>query len=133
MRRANVPGVELSRAHFRRRTAQLAGPAPGGRAGIAAGRRPHRRPHRSCRTCSSESAGRTPARPRSAWSVNSNNVILDDIWAWRADHGPGVGWTSEHSRHGRGQTGTTSLATGLFVEHYQKYEVIWNEASTART
>jgi hypothetical protein len=20
--------------------------------------------------------------------VNSNNVILDDIWAWRADHGP---------------------------------------------
>jgi len=26
--------------------------------------------------------------------VNSDNVLLDDIWAWRADHGTGVGWTS---------------------------------------
>ncbi len=23
--------------------------------------------------------------------VNSNDTILDDIWAWRADHGNGVG------------------------------------------
>src|SRR5439155_11691983 len=26
--------------------------------------------------------------------VNADNAILDDIWAWRADHGSGVGWTS---------------------------------------
>ena len=26
--------------------------------------------------------------------VNRDNTILDDIWAWRADHGIGVGWTS---------------------------------------
>src|SRR5262249_7687087 len=25
--------------------------------------------------------------------VNSDDVILDDVWAWRADHGNGVGWT----------------------------------------
>ncbi len=25
--------------------------------------------------------------------VNSRHVILDHIWAWRADHGPGVGWS----------------------------------------
>ena len=48
--------------------------------------------------------------------VNSNNVILDDIWAWRADHGAGVGWTLN----------TAETAYGLFIEHYQKYEVIWN-------
>ena len=24
--------------------------------------------------------------------VNSSNVILDDTWVWRADHGNGVGW-----------------------------------------
>ena len=26
--------------------------------------------------------------------VNQNNAIIDHIWAWRADHGTGVGWTS---------------------------------------
>ena len=31
--------------------------------------------------------------------VNSDHVILDDIWAWRADHGNGVGWTRQHRRH----------------------------------
>ena len=25
--------------------------------------------------------------------VNSHNTIIDHIWAWRGDHGAGVGWT----------------------------------------
>jgi hypothetical protein len=58
--------------------------------------------------------------------VNSNNVILDDIWAWRADHGAGVGWTSNTADTGLVVNGDNVTATGLFVEHYQKYEVIWN-------
>ena len=33
--------------------------------------------------------------------VNSDNVILDDIWAWRADHGTGVGLDEQHRRHRR--------------------------------
>src|SRR3954471_1256385 len=32
--------------------------------------------------------------------VNSDDVILDDIWAWRADHGTGVGWTVNPARSG---------------------------------
>jgi hypothetical protein len=58
--------------------------------------------------------------------VNSDNVILDDIWAWRADHGNGVGWTSNTADTGVIVNGDNVTAYGLFVEHYQKYEVIWN-------
>ncbi len=58
--------------------------------------------------------------------VNSDNVILDDTWAWRADHGAGVGWTSNTADSGLVVNGDNVIATGLFVEHYQKYEVVWN-------
>ena len=58
--------------------------------------------------------------------VNSANVILDDIWAWRADHGTGVGWTSNTADTGLIVNGDNVTAYGLAVEHYQKYEVIWN-------
>ncbi len=58
--------------------------------------------------------------------VNSDHVVLDDIWAWRADHGNGVGWTSNSADTGLVVNGDHVTATGLFVEHYQKTEVIWN-------
>ena len=58
--------------------------------------------------------------------VNSDNVILDDVWAWRADHGSGVGWTTNTAATGVVVNGDNVTAYGLFVEHYQKYEVIWN-------
>src|SRR5580700_6625484 len=58
--------------------------------------------------------------------VNSNNVILDDIWGWRADHGNGVGWTVNTADTGLVVNGDNVTAYGLFIEHYQRYEVIWN-------
>jgi hypothetical protein len=58
--------------------------------------------------------------------VNSDHVLLDDIWAWRADHGNGVGWTDNTADTGLVVNGDHVTATGLFVEHYQKTEVIWN-------
>jgi hypothetical protein len=58
--------------------------------------------------------------------VNSDHVVLDDIWAWRADHGSGVGWTSNTADTGVVVNGDDVTATGLFVEHFQKYEVVWN-------
>jgi hypothetical protein len=61
--------------------------------------------------------------------VNSDNVVLDDIWAWRADHGSGVGWTQNTADTGVIVNGDDVTATGLFVEHYQKFQVIWNGAS----
>ncbi|HEY5845719.1 MAG TPA: Ig-like domain-containing protein, partial [Microlunatus sp.] len=60
--------------------------------------------------------------------VNSDHVILDNIWAWRADHGnPGsFGWTTSPGRNGVIVNGNHVTATGLFVEHYQQYNLIWN-------
>jgi hypothetical protein len=60
--------------------------------------------------------------------VNSDNTILDDIWAWRADHGVdgSVGWTVNTADTGVVVNGANVTALGLFVEHYQKYNVIWN-------
>jgi hypothetical protein len=58
--------------------------------------------------------------------VNSSNVIIDHIWAWRADHGTGVGWTVNTADTGLIVNGANVTALGLFVEHYQKYEVVWN-------
>jgi len=49
--------------------------------------------------------------------VNRNNVILDDIWAWRADHSNGVGWTANTADTGLIVNGSNVTAYGLFVEH----------------
>jgi hypothetical protein len=58
--------------------------------------------------------------------VNADNAILDDVWAWRADHGAGVGWNSNIADTGVIVNGDNVNAYGLFVEHFQKDEVVWN-------
>ena len=72
--------------------------------------------------------GQLAGKATNSLIVNSNNAIIDHIWAWRADHGNGgtVGWTVNTADTGLLVNGNNVLATGLFVEHYQKYEVIWN-------
>jgi hypothetical protein len=58
--------------------------------------------------------------------VNSNNVIGDHMWLWRADHGDGVSWTGNTAANGLVVNGGNVTMYGLFVEHYQQYEVLWN-------
>jgi hypothetical protein len=58
--------------------------------------------------------------------VNSSQVILDDVWAWRADHGAGVGWTDNVADHGLIVNGNSVTAYGLFAEHYEQTQVVWN-------
>ncbi len=70
--------------------------------------------------------GATPGQADTSLVVNSSHVILDDIWAWRADHGNGVGWTGNVASTGVVVNGDDVTAYGLFVEHYQQSEVIWN-------
>ncbi|PWR05008.1 sialidase [Micromonospora acroterricola] len=70
--------------------------------------------------------GAGPAAVTNALMVNSNNTIIDHIWAWRADHGAGAGWTTNPSDTGLVVNGADVTALGLFVEHFQKYNVIWN-------
>ena len=70
--------------------------------------------------------GAEPGQATTSLVVNADNAILDDIWAWRADHGAGVGWNSNRADTGVVVNGDNVSAYGLFVEHYQKFEVIWN-------
>jgi hypothetical protein len=58
--------------------------------------------------------------------VNSNDVIIDNTWIWRADHGSGVGWTVNTSDTGLAVNGDNVTVYGLFVEHHQKAQVQWN-------
>jgi hypothetical protein len=56
---------------------------------------------------------------------NASDSIIDDVWAWRADHGNDTGWTANKGATGVLVTGDDVTAYGLAVEHYQKTEVSW--------
>jgi hypothetical protein len=70
--------------------------------------------------------GNIPGTASSCFTINSNNVIIDDSWLWRADHGNGVGWTQNVSDSGIIVNGNNVTAYGLFVEHHEKYQTMWN-------
>jgi hypothetical protein len=57
--------------------------------------------------------------------INSNDVIVDHTWIWRADHGEGVGWTGNTSANGLVVNGDDVTVYGLFVEHHQQFQVLW--------
>ncbi|XVV08296.1 adenylyl cyclase [Actinoplanes sp. CA-131856] len=67
-----------------------------------------------------------------ALEVNSDNVLIDHTWVWRADHGvEGFSgdterWKTNTGRYGAIINGDNVVATGLFVEHFQKYNTVWN-------
>jgi len=58
--------------------------------------------------------------------IDSDDVLVDDTWAWRADHGSGVGWTSNTADTGVLVNGSDVTAYALLVEHYQRFNVVWN-------
>jgi hypothetical protein len=58
--------------------------------------------------------------------INSNDTIVDHTWIWRADHGAGVGWTSNTSQNGLVVNADNVTIYGLFVEHHQQFQVLWN-------
>ncbi len=59
-------------------------------------------------------------------TVNSRHVLLDNTWLWRADHGAGADWNVNKSDNGLIVNGDDVTAYGLFVEHFQKYQTLWN-------
>jgi hypothetical protein len=58
--------------------------------------------------------------------INSNDTLVDHTWIWRADHGDGVGWDLNTSENGLVVNGNQVTIYGLFVEHHQKFQVLWN-------
>jgi hypothetical protein len=71
-----------------------------------------------------------------ALEVNADDVLIDHTWVWRADHGvegftEGVNgdtqrWRTNIGTNGAIINGDRVTATGLFVEHFQQYNTIWN-------
>jgi hypothetical protein len=72
--------------------------------------------------------GATVGKATQSLVINTNNAIIDHTWVWRADHGNGgtVGWTTNTADNGVVVNGNNVTAYGLFVEHFQKTQVIWN-------
>jgi hypothetical protein len=71
--------------------------------------------------------GATAARATESLVVNADDTLVDHVWAWRADHGPArPGWTVNPADTGLTVNGDRVLATGLFVEHYRRHQVVWN-------
>ncbi|WP_405702381.1 discoidin domain-containing protein [Streptomyces sp. NBC_01383] len=58
--------------------------------------------------------------------INNDDTIVDHTWLWRADHGEGIGWETNRADYGLQVNGDDVLATGLFVEHFNKYDVRWS-------
>ena len=58
--------------------------------------------------------------------INSNDTLIDHTWIWRADHGSGVGWNLNTSLNGLVVNGNHVTVYGLFVEHHQQFQVLWN-------
>ncbi len=70
--------------------------------------------------------GAGPGKATVSLQINSANVIVDHTWLWRADHGAGVGWDVNTAANGLVVNGANVTIYGLFVEHYQQFQVLWN-------
>jgi hypothetical protein len=68
--------------------------------------------------------------------IDADDVLIDHAWVWRADHGiegftAGASgdtdrWNTNIGRQGLVVDGDRVSATGLFVEHYQEFNTVWN-------
>ena len=70
--------------------------------------------------------GATAGTATTSFGIDSDDVILDNTWIWRADHGTDATWTGNVAAHGLVVNGDNVTALGLAVEHYQQNQVVWN-------
>jgi len=70
--------------------------------------------------------GSSEGSAKSCLIINSNNVYVDHTWLWRADHGNGVGWDKNKCANGLIVNGGHVTIYGLFNEHFQEYQTLWN-------
>jgi hypothetical protein len=70
--------------------------------------------------------GYGPGKANTMVVIHDSHVVGDNFWLWRADHGANVGWTDNTCDTGLRVEGDDVTIYGLFVEHTQKYQTIWN-------
>ncbi|ROS31309.1 discoidin domain-containing protein [Cellulomonas sp. PhB150] len=69
--------------------------------------------------------GAVAGKVDAAMVVDADDTIVDHVWSWRGDHGAGIGWDANTSDYGFVVNGDDVSAYGLFVEHFQRYNVLW--------
>lgn len=58
--------------------------------------------------------------------INSDYVLGDNFWVWRADHGTFVGWENNIAENGMIVNGDHVTVYALMVEHFRQYQTVWN-------
>lgn len=67
-----------------------------------------------------------PTRVKNCVTIHSDNVIGDNFWVWRADHGEQVAWDKNTADTGIIVNGDDVTIYALMVEHFREYQTIWN-------
>ncbi len=67
-----------------------------------------------------------PAKTKNCVILHSNDIIGDNFWVWRADHGSQVAWDKNTAPNGIIVNGDNVTIYALMVEHFQEYQTIWN-------
>jgi hypothetical protein len=70
--------------------------------------------------------GAINGRCKSFVTINSSDVVGENLWLWRADHGEGAEWHLNRNENGLIVNGDDVTMYGLFVEHCHEYQTIWN-------
>ncbi len=70
--------------------------------------------------------GPHPGKNDVGLKINSNDVVADQLWLWRADHGAGAAWTTNPTKNGLVVNGDNVTIYGLFNEHHEEYQTLWN-------
>lgn len=90
------------------------------------------------RIAETQDPGRAQIRQTdTALIINSNNVVGDNLWLWRGDHDIASGtdtdpskdlvqWNQNLAKHGLVVNGSQVTIYGLFVEHFQDFQTVWN-------
>jgi hypothetical protein len=60
-------------------------------------------------------------------TIYANDVLAENLWLWRADHGAGSSpaWTGNPSYTGLEVDGDDVTIYGLFCEHHEKFQTVW--------
>ncbi len=67
-----------------------------------------------------------PAKVKNCVTIHSSHVIGDNFWVWRADHGEQVAWEKNTADTGIVVNGDDVTIYALMVEHFKKYQTVWN-------
>lgn len=59
-------------------------------------------------------------------AIYDDHLVGENFWLWRADHGAGIGWDINTCDTALLVEGDDVTLYGLFAEHTQKHQTIWN-------